>query len=351
MEIDQSNFLDRHQTAPNALFSRASSSSIGGLSETIQSAAYPIDGEASLLADGQRLHLHHGPIDLIVQAEGSAREIVCAYCQAITGFDGLLATLVQDLPSLRRPLNNGAAAVSGPVADRMVDAIRPHQEQFVTPMAAVAGAVADHILEALLQNRTLVRAYVNNGGDIAYHFALGTSYKIGICTDPETGMPGAEINISAGDGVKGLATSGWRGRSQSLGIADAVTVLANSAAAADVAATLIANAVDLPGSPKIGRVPARHLVDDSDLGDLPVTIRVDRLCEAEKITALDAGRRVSEHIIEAGWAKCAYLALQGRSIVVAQKTERKRGVGSAGHQLPQPNLTSLDGTQKKSKHR
>jgi ApbE superfamily uncharacterized protein (UPF0280 family) len=44
--------------------------------------------------------------------------------------------------------------------------------------------------------------------------------------------------------VRGIATSGWRGRSFSLGIADSVTVLARTAAQADAAATVIANAVD-----------------------------------------------------------------------------------------------------------
>jgi ApbE superfamily uncharacterized protein (UPF0280 family) len=44
--------------------------------------------------------------------------------------------------------------------------------------------------------------------------------------------------------VRGLATSGWGGRSFSLGIADSVTVLARCAAAADAAATVVANAVD-----------------------------------------------------------------------------------------------------------
>ena len=52
------------------------------------------------------------------------------------------------------------------------------------------------------------------------------------------------IRIRHGDGVGGIATSGARGRSFSLGIADSVTVLAEDAATADAAATLIANAVD-----------------------------------------------------------------------------------------------------------
>jgi ApbE superfamily uncharacterized protein (UPF0280 family) len=71
-----------------------------------------------------------------------------------------------------------------------------------------------------------------------------------------------------------VATSGWRckgkgGRSFSFGIADAVTVLAGSAAAADAAATVIANAVDLPGHGAITRRPASAIDPDSDLATVP----------------------------------------------------------------------------------
>ncbi len=59
--------------------------------------------------------------------------------------------------------------------------------------------------------------------------------------------PGARSE--ARDRVRGVATSGWRGRSFSLGIADAVTVLAPSASLADAAATLIANASICPAIP------------------------------------------------------------------------------------------------------
>ena len=60
-----------------------------------------------------------------------------------------------------------------------------------------------------------------------------------------------------------------------------VTVLADTAACADVAATLIANAVDLPGHGAITRAPARTLFPDSDLGAIPVTTDVGALSAAE----------------------------------------------------------------------
>ena len=42
--------------------------------------------QAALLADGRRLHLHHGPIDLVIEADGSPQEIQLAYAQARNRF-------------------------------------------------------------------------------------------------------------------------------------------------------------------------------------------------------------------------------------------------------------------------
>ena len=121
------------------------------------------------------------------------------------------------------------------------------------------------------------------------------------------------LTIHWQDAVRGIATSGWRGRSFSLGIADAVTVLASSGAAADAAATLIANAVDLPGHAAIHRRPARDLAPDSDLGDRLVTIDVAPLAVAEIEVALDAGFSVAENLRRQGSIQTAALYLGGRT--------------------------------------
>ena len=95
--------------------------------------------------------------------------------------------------------------------------------------------------------------------------------------------------VDADDPSRGVATSGRHGRSFSLGIADAVTVLAKTAASADAAATIIANAVDLPGHPAIIRRPACELQPDSDLGPRLVTREVGELAGNEIEEALAAG--------------------------------------------------------------
>src|SRR5690606_38926436 len=113
------------------------------------------------------------------------------------------------------------------------------------------------------------------------------------------------VTIRTEGPVRGVATSGWRGRSFSLGIADAVTVLARTGAEADAAATLVANAVDLPGHVAVTRRPARDLAPDSDLGDRPVTTGVGPLSPGEIGAALARGLAVAEGFRRRGLIEAA----------------------------------------------
>ena len=266
---------------------------------------------------GGRLHLQHGPIDLLVQAEGEAGPVQAAY-QAVTAwFATVLDGLCVELPALRRPA--GTAALTGPVARRMAAAVQPHAAAgFITPMAAVAGAVADEALAVLRQAAALRRAFVNNGGDIALFLAPGQSFDIGLVDRPDRPGLFAGARVAHGDGVGGLATSGWRGRSFSLGIADAVTVCAATAAQADAAATVVANAVDLPGHPAIRRVAAAALQPDSDLGARAVTRAVPPLPPADIALALAAGARAAEGLMAAGLIAAAALHCQGHTRLVTR---------------------------------
>ena len=110
--------------------------------------------------------------------------------------------------------------------------------------------------------------------------------------------------------MRGVATSGWRGRSFSLGIADSVTVLARDAATADAAATVIANVVNVD-APGIERVPSNALRDDSDLGAIPVTVNVPPLDIPTVQRALRAGAWRARELRAAGLIWSAALVCQG----------------------------------------
>ena len=250
-----------------------------------------------------RLHLSHGPIDVVLRAWGTAEAVQAAEAAAIALFPTILPGLAAELRTLRRPMAD-QPRVTHPIARRMVAACAPFAPIFVTPMAAVAGSVADALLAAMRDAAALTRAYVNDGGDIALHVAPGETLAIGLAADPSSLALDGALRVTAASGIGGVATSGRHGRSFSLGIADAVTVLARDAATADVAATLIANAVDCD-SPAIRRAPASTLDPDSDLGDRLVTTGLGPMNDAEITAALSAGLaraetfRVAGHIIGA----------------------------------------------------
>jgi ApbE superfamily uncharacterized protein (UPF0280 family) len=239
----------------------------------------------------------------------------------VARFRTILQELADELPGLRSP---DPRPLRGKVARAMAAAVSPFRPAFVTPMAAVAGAVADAVLAAALAQGGVTRACANNGGDIALHLAPGHSFTAAIAARP--GWPD-RITLGHGDGVGGIATSGWQGRSQSLGIADAVTALAPTAAMADAAATMIANAVDLPGHPAVTRLPARKIKADSDLGDLPVTVGVGPLTAQEAATALDRGAAFAQDCLRRGLIAGAALFLHpaGPRIVGAFRPEATHG--------------------------
>jgi uncharacterized protein len=272
------------------------------------------------LLAGDRLHLQHGPIDVVLRAWGARHAVADAYDAAAARFRTVLDELVAELSELRKAMSDGPR-VEGAVARRMVAACAPHRGVFITPMAAVAGAVADELLGAMTGAAPLRKAFVNDGGDIAIHLAEGETVAVGVAADFSRGPAPAlngQATLRCADGIGGIATSGRQGRSFSLGIADSVTVLARNAAGADAAATLIANAVDLPAHPAIRRTPARALDPDSDLGDRPVTTAVGSLEPDEVAAALAAGRACAESMRQHGLIHDAALMLCGEAVLLGR---------------------------------
>jgi ApbE superfamily uncharacterized protein (UPF0280 family) len=283
------------------------------------------------LKDGKRLHLQDGPIDLIVEAEGSATHRRTAYAAAIGRFTGLLDELCDELALLRTAADPVRCALQGTVARRMHAAVAPFAaDHFITPMAAVAGSVAEEILESMVQAAPLTRAYVNNGGDIALHLTDGEAFTVGLIDRPDRFGVMRTAEIRADDLTRGVATSGWLGRSFSFGIADAVTVMAKTAAQADAAATIIANAVDLPGHPAITRCPANELQPESDLGSRLVTRDVGFLAPFEIAAALDAGAAKARQLLGRGLIEAAALHLKGEIRVIGLPS----GSANVLHQSP-----------------
>ena len=329
---------------------------------------------ARILPDGKRLHLQQGPIDLVIDADGDEAEVALAFEQAMRAFEPVLTDLVAELEVLRKVLAPHSSTVmrgldprthafgeqvcqkanflssasssndqssapedkcrqdvgtrvkhghdgrgvqfydpnkSNPVANIMTSAAANFAAHNVSPMIAVAGSVADYILDKMLAGRTLNRVYVNNGGDISLYLNDGHSFDIGIVDRVDAPEISATAHITSNDTVRGVATSGWGGRSFSLGVADAVTVLAPTAALADAAATLIANEVDPGPCFEISRTPAHDLDPDSDLGARLVTTDVQPLSARQKDLALQRGQDLARTFVRDGLITAAALSLQG----------------------------------------
>lgn len=263
--------------------------------------------QAHWLAGG-RLHLNHGPIDVILKGWGDPAALEHGYEAAMARFPSILPELCAELPALRHP----DAPVEGSIARCMKAATTAFRPAFITPMAAVAGAVAEAVLAAFLRPG-ITRAFANNGGDIALHLSPGESLTCAIAA--RCGLPD-RVLVRPSDPVRGIATSGWRGRSFSLGIADSVTVLARTASMADAAATMIANAVDLPGHPAVTRRPARDIDPDSDLGFHHVTTHVAPLSPSDAARALAAGEAEARRLQTLGLIEAAALFLHPETRVI-----------------------------------
>ena len=283
------------------------------------------------LSDG-RWHFQHGPIDIVLQLVGDASACHDALQRTWQRFETVLPELVSELPLLRQPVAElQKHSFKGEVTRSMWqvthDMAWAAADGFVTPMAAVAGAVAQALLPCLTQDG-VQKAYVNNGGDIALYVQEGQSWRIGMVSDLQQALR-SDVNaelisdcsfvIQHDMPVRGVATSGWRGRSFSFGIADSVTVLAATAAQADVAATLIANAVNIH-HPSVQRQAANSLRDDTDLGDRLVTVDVPQLLPALVEHALQLGLDCAHAMQARGQVFAAFVCCQGQ-MAVAQPLE------------------------------
>lgn len=264
---------------------------------------------AAVLKDG-RLHLQHGPIDLIIQANGGPENVKIAYQAMTERFATVLDELVLELEPLRQEASF-AQEVEGLIAQRMLRAAKKFSGEFVTSMAAVAGSVADEIAEVGWKSTSLAKLYVNNGGDIAFRVSNSEEVVIGVAKSVVDPTLIGRLHFTPKSNSRGVATSGFGGRSRTFGIADAVTVVSSCAADADVAATLIANRVSLGDHPQVKSVAANAVDDSSDLGSRLVTSSVGELTTQEIETALDNGAQIAKVLCSDARIDGAFLALRG----------------------------------------
>lgn len=270
---------------------------------------------ARVLREGV-VFLEHGPVSMVLEAgqgEQPATDLAMKGAEQVVVFFEQLAT---NLGAAKRqilfhePLLDG----SHPMAlQRMIASVRKLGEPEFTPMAAVAGTLADMAVEEMVEAGADY-ALANNGGDIAFRLPLSKrELNVGIISDLSIGQVTHRLTIGRDSGIRGLATSGFGGRSLTRGIASAVTVMARDASAADAAATSVANACDAE-DPQVFKCLAEELDYDTDIRGLSVTESIGPLEETTVRTALRRGSERASTLCESGMIEGAVLFVSGRMV-------------------------------------
>lgn len=257
-----------------------------------------------------KLYIDNGPVQMLVQAERAGVPMTAEMEKAAFQVHNLLAQLVKLLPQAKRPWPEleGIQRLPG-VLGKMIPAARATESPDMTPMCAVAGAFAD-LTADYLANRGATRVLINNGGDLALRLKGSAQAVLGVA-DKVGGQPVWRVRVRAGQGIGGVATSGLAGRSFTLGVADAVTIFAETASVADACATHIANTTAID-APSVSRCFARELDPETDIPDLLVTTHVGPLTDDQIKGALDQAEDRARYLISRGTILGAMLFVQGK---------------------------------------
>ncbi|MEA4847565.1 MAG: hypothetical protein VB106_10075 [Clostridiaceae bacterium] len=232
----------------------------------------------------------YGPVTIVIKAKIKNEPYTEA---AITGANAAIDLLNQLIPSLDEArkfiscISNSSKAAQPAVLRTMMDSVAMLHEKDFTPMAAVAGTFSDFVKYRILECGADY-VVVNNGGDISFQLPpLSDEFRAGIISDLSLGKVTHAVKI-IDRGIKGIATSGFGGRSLTKGIASAVTVLASTGSLADAAATSIANATNCEDA-SIERCLAEEIDYFTDIKGAIVTKSIGNL-KGEKIeTAVKSG--------------------------------------------------------------
>jgi hypothetical protein len=217
--------------------------------------------------------LDYGPLQMTIFASRNAEP----QTEAVKTAALFASKILDELAAVRSQAQKPQAAITASdqypeILQTMIAAVRRSGDKTLTPMAAVAGSIADMVAD-YLYTAGATKVIVNNGGDIALRLSHAETVAVGVA--PVIGGSQTHIlQVKAGDGIGGIATSGLGGRSFTKGIATAAVVVAQRAALADACATSIANATYAPhASIKLGL--AGNIDPDSDIADHLVVYEVD----------------------------------------------------------------------------
>ncbi|MCX8021755.1 MAG: hypothetical protein N2745_03185 [Syntrophorhabdaceae bacterium] len=240
------------------------------------------------------MYIEVGPVGMSIDAKryGVPFEFERKRVEGI--LNSILGDLAESLPVLKQRAHRIINTKGLPeIPCKMVEAVKIVDEKTLTPMAAVAGAVADGLKERLKEDGIDFIA-INNGGDISIFNGSKKAIRVGLI-EIKRGNPSPFILKIEGFKDVGIATSGFGGKSFTLGLADMATVIAKTGAIADAAATFICNMTNV-GSTRVLRKRAIEIDPITDIPDDFVTVEIGSLTDKEKEEALRNGLSWAERL-------------------------------------------------------
>ena len=235
-----------------------------------------------------------GPATVVLEGEKGGKAYRFDRSSVSSRVESILAEVAECLPVLKEKAHRIRQTAYLPrVAQAMVDAVKKIDAASLTPMAAVAGAVAEELKE-YLKGEGLEFISVNNGGDIAIYNGRPKPVAIGI-GDIKSNRPTPYVLRVEGLTDFGVATSGFGGRSFTLGLADMVSVVAPSAPLADAAATFICNNTNVDDASVVRR-KAAEIDPATDIPEEWVTVHIGMLSPERVGEALSHGKEVAERL-------------------------------------------------------
>ncbi len=270
------------------------------------------EGRTLKRVDDRTVLVDYGPMHMYIQATDRGRPRLDLAVEGGRMAAGVLEDQARFLSLLKKKAGEIEAKADLPaVVAGMVVAAQKMEAADLTPMAAVAGAASDAVADYCIEKGG-TKIIVDNGGDVALRLKGDETARVGIKTEIDAQRPTYVLNIPAGAGIGGVATSGLGGRSFTKGIASAVTVLAETAALADAAASVIANATYVE-DPAVERYLPETVYPDTDIAGEWVTGAVGELSEGKIDEALTRGLEAAQRLCDKGLILGAFIAVKGRT--------------------------------------
>ena len=282
-----------------------------------------------MLADGQRLHLHDGPIDLIIGAEGAEggrlRSGPGAFCNR-AGRTRRRAAAAPPARWARTSRHRRPPHVARHLAFRRSGLHHPHGRRRGLGCGGGAACHAVRGRRSPAPSSTMAATSPSISPRARPMRSASSTGRTGPrCSRPPASPARPRARHRNERLARPLLLARHRGCRHGAGGAREPLPMRRQ--------PLIANAVDLPGHPAVTRVPAREIQPDNDLGERLVTRGVGPLTANEIAAALDAGVALAQRLVGEGRITAAALHLAGETRTVGQGLGRL-DAGREGEEVP-----------------